>query len=210
MKKIIIPIVIAVLVIVCAVMLINSDKEEAPEVTDGQPLTVNLEPETTKEPLFTPSVNKKVTVTLPIEFVDKKYGDDLEAFAEANGYYSIKKVGDAHVKIKMRALAYDLILSNIGMETISGIGTALDSGEYPFFTDILKYNDDFSYVAVSVNKEEYEKAEDKDIFFSHIAVYCLYYQDYCNESEGKCEIVVCEEDTNIIIETREITLEDLT
>lgn len=209
MKKVIIPVVVFVLVFICAVILINSDKPETPEVTDGQPVTVNLEPETTKEPFFSPSVNKKVTVTLPIEFIDAKYRDDLEAFAEAKGYYSIKKVGDTHVKIKMRALAYDLILSNIGMETISGIGAALDSGEYPFFTDLAKYNDDFSYIVVSVNKEEYEKFTDKDIFFSHLGIYCLYYQDYCNDSEGKCEIIVCEEDTNIIIETREITKEDL-
>lgn len=209
MKKPLVIVVAVVLVAVAVLAVISMRDDETPEAVDGQPVTVNIEPETTKEPLFTPSVNKKVTVTLPIEFVDEEYRDNLEGFAEAKGYYSIRKKGDTHVKIKMRALSYDLLLTNIGMETVKGIGYALDSGEYPFFLDLAKYNDDFSYVVVAVDKEEYEKAENKDAFFGNIGIYCLYYQSYDNDSEGKCEIVVCEEGTNILIETRELTQEDL-
>lgn len=210
MKKKIIIAVIVIAVLAAAVTFIHSGKaeEETTTAPDGQPVTVNIEPETTKKEKEV-SYNKKVTVTLPGDFVDAEYKDDLDAFVKANGFVSAKYTSDGNVKIKMRALSYSLILSNIGMDTIKGIAYALDSGDFPYFIDLLKYNDDFSEVIIAVDKEEYEKATDKDNFLSQIALACLYYQTYDTESENKCEITVCEEKTNILIETREFTTDDL-
>lgn len=209
MKKKIIAAVIVIAVIAVAVALIHSGKteEETTTVPDGQPVTVNIEPETTKKEKEV-SYNRKVTVTLPAEFIDKEYKDDLDAFAEANGYVWAKYTDDGNVKIKMRALSYSLILSNIGMDTIKSISYLLDSDDYLYFTDLLKYNDDFSRIVIAVDKEGYEKNEDKETFLAQIALACLYYQTYDNESENKCEITVCEEKTNILIETRDFTMED--
>ena len=210
MKKKIIIAVIIIAIIAAAATFIRPGKaeEETTTIPDGQPVTVNLEPETTEKEKEA-SYNKKVTVTLPADFVDAKYKDNLDAFAEANGYISAKYTDDGSVKIKMRALSYSLILSNIGMDTIQSIAYLLDSEDYPYFKDLLKYNDDFSKVIIAVDAKEYEKLEDKETFLGQIALACLFYQSYDEDSEGKCEITVCEEKTNILIETKEFTLKDL-
>ncbi len=211
MNKKLIAIIAVIVIIVTAVCLVTLKGKDEPEVTttDGQPITVNLEPETTEKPLFSPSFEKTTVVVLPIEFVDAEYRDDLEAFAEAKGYYSIQKKGDTHVKIRMREYSYRLLLTSIGMETVSGIGYSIDSGDYPFVKDFAKYNSNFSDIIFTVDKEKYAEADNKDEFFNLMAVYCLYYQDYDNESEGKCKITLCEEGTNVLVETREISKGDI-
>ncbi len=212
MNKKLIALIAVIAIAVTAVCLITFTGRDEPDPTtpaDGQPITVNLEPETTKEPFFKPSFDKTITVTLPIKVVDKEYGDDLEAFAEAKGYYSIQKKGENHVKIKMREYSYRLLLTSVGMETVSGIGYAMDSGDYPFVLKLAKYNEDFSNIVFTVDKEKYSKAENKEDFFSSVAFCCLYYQEFCEDSKDICKITVCEKDTNILIETREISEGDI-
>ncbi|MBR5437948.1 MAG: hypothetical protein IKV21_03420 [Clostridia bacterium] len=206
-KKLIIAAAVVLAAVICVFAFSGKDKTDTP--VEGQPVTVNLDTETTKKPLFSPSYDKTVTVVLPIEFVDKEYGDDLEAFAEAKGYFSISRKGKTHVKIKMREYSYRLALTTVGLETISGIGYAMDSGDYPYFLSLAKYNSDFSDVVVAVDKEAYEKADNKEEFLNSVALYCLYYQDYDNDSKGKCTLTVCEKDTNILIETREFDKKSL-
>lgn len=207
-KKIIIIAVLIAVIALTAVFI--SPKEAGKETTapEGQPITVNIEDETTKKEKEI-SYNKKVTVTLPAEFIGEEYKDNLDAFAEANGYDWVKITKDGSVKVKMRALSYSLILSNVGMDTIQSIAYTMDSGEFPYFTDLVKYNDDFSNIIVAVNKEEYEKAENRSSLLSQIALAGLYYQSYNTESENKCEITVCEEGTNLLIETRTFTVDEL-
>ena len=211
MKKKIIAAVIIIAVIAVALTFIRPGKSEGEETTTipaGQPVTVNLEPETTEKEKEA-SYNKKITVTLPADIVDSEYKDNLDAFVKANGYVSAKYTSDGNVKIKMRELSYSLLLSNIGMDTISGIADLLDSGDYPYFTELLKYNGDFSDIVIGVKKKKYNKAEDKEALLMQIAIAGLYYQSYSEGSEGKCKITVCEEGTNIVIETKELTLNDI-
>ncbi len=210
MKKKIIAVaaVIAVLAVAMAFIISKKPSEEPPQSTDGQPVTVNIEPDTTKKEKAV-SYNKKVTVTLPGEFIEEKYKANPEAFAEANGYDSVKFTSDGNVKVKMRAVSYSLLLSNIGMETIQIISYLLDSDDYPYFVDLLKYNNDFSELVISVKTKKYNKAENKDDFFNLLALACLHYQDYDVESKGRCKITVCENKTNILVETREFTVKDL-
>ncbi len=212
-KKLIALIAVAVtVIIIIAVCLVSFTGKDEPETTapaEGQPITVNLEPETTKEPFIKPSYDTKITVTLPIEVVDKEFGGDLEAFAEAKGYFSIQKKGDSHVKIKMREYSYRLLLTSVGMETVNGISYVMDSGDYPFINKLAKYNSDFSDVIFTVDKEEYEKSENKDEFFSIVAFYCLYYQEYTEDNKNTCKITVCEKDSNVLIETRELNRGDI-
>ncbi len=205
----VIAIIIAVVTLCLAVRTGNDRQETTAPSAEGQPITVNLDREPEELPLTTASYDKKITVTLPIEVVDKEYGDDLEAFAEAKGYFSIKKKGDDMVKIKMREYSYRLLLTSVGIETVSGIGYAMDSGDYTFVDRLAKYNSDFSDVVFTVDKEKYEKAENKDEFFTIVAVYCHYYQKFCEDNKGMCKITVCEKGTNLLIETREIREGDL-
>ncbi len=218
MNKKIIAIIAVIIIAVAAVCLItsggkNEQETTAPSATssaatDSQPITVNIESEP-QEPLTSGSYDKKITVTLPIDVVDEEYGDDLDAFAEANGYFSIKKVGKDEVKIKMREYSYRLLLTSVGIETIGGIGYTIDSGDYSFVNKIAKYNSDFSDVIFTVDKEKYESAENKDEFFNSVAFCCLHYQKYNKDSEGVCIITLCEKGTNILVETRKITESEL-
>lgn len=188
----------------------NDESETTASPSEGQPVTVVLdETEGTTEKEKKKDYDTKITVTLPIEVVDAEYGGDLDAFAEAKGYFSVKKVDDTHVKIRMREYSYRLLLTSKGLETVSGIGYAIDSGDYPFVIKFEKYNDDFSDVVFSVDREAYEKAENSDAFFSTVALYCLYYQDYCIDSEGKCRIALCEQGSNKVIEAKEMTEGDI-
>ncbi len=209
----IIAIIAAVIIAVCLISLNGKDNNgnETTVPSDGQPVTIDLNEleSTTKKPLVKPSYETKITVTLPIEIIPAEHRDNLKAYAEAQGYFSIKKVSDTHVKIKMREYSYRLILTSIGMETVGGIGYLIDSGEYPFALKLAKYNEDFSDVVFTVDKEKYEKAENKDLFFEVVAVYCLYYQEYNNESAGKCKITLCERGTNLVLEARTLTEGDI-
>lgn len=213
MNKKLIALFAVIVIAVTAVCLITFKGKEEPETTapsaEGQPITVNLDREPEELPLTTASYDKKITVTLPIDVVDDEYGDDLEAFAEAKGYFSIQKKGDNMVKIKMREYSYRLLLTSVGIETVSGIGYTIDSGDYSFVDRFAKYNSDFSDVVFTVDKDKYEKAENKDDFFDSVAFCCLYYQQVCQESKGICKITICEKGTNLLIETREISEADL-
>ncbi len=213
MNKKLIALIAVIVIAVTAVCLITFNGKEEPETTapsaEGQPVTVNLDREPEELPLTTASYDKKITVTLPIDVVDDEYGDDLEAFAEAKGYFSIQKKGDNMVKIKMREYSYRLLLTSVGIETVSGIGYTIDSGDYSFVDRFAKYNSDFSDVVFTVDKDKYEKAENKDDFFDSVAFCCLYYQQVCQDSKGICKITLCEKGTNLLIETREISEADL-
>lgn len=211
MNKKLIALIAVIVIAVTAVCLIVFTGKDEPSTTpvEGQPVTVNLEPETTKKSHGKPDYETRITVTLPIECVEAEYRNNLEAYAEAKGYDYVEKKGDDKVKIKMREYSYRLLLTSVGMETVSGIGYAMDSGDYPFVVDLAKYNGDFSDIIFTVDKEKYAEAENKDDFFLTVAFYSLYYQNFDTESKGKCKITVCEDGTNILIESRELSGEDL-
>ena len=212
MNKKLIAIITVIIIAVIAIALATRSSRNEQETTapaEGQPITVNLEPETETVPSKTSAYDKKITVTLPIDIVDKEYGDDLDAFAEANGYVYAKKKGNDMVKIKMREYSYKLLLTSVGIETVSGIGYAMDSGDYHFVDKLAKYNSDFSEIVFTVDKEKYEAAENKDEFFTIAAFYCHYYQKFLEDNKATCKITVCEKGTKNLIETREIKAKDL-
>lgn len=212
MNKKLIALIAVIITVAAAVCIISFTGKKEPEATtpsDGQPVTVDFDSVTTEKAKDNLSYDTKITVTLPIDFIDEEYRDNLDAFAEAKGYFSIKKQGNDKVKIRMREYSYKLILTSVGIETVSGIGYAMDSGDYAFIDKLAKYNSDFSEVIFTASKEKYEEAENTDEFFSAVALYCLYYQSYCTDSDGKCKITLCEKGTNEVIETKVLREKDL-
>lgn len=204
----IIAIIAALIIAVCLILFTGKDSNDnkttaAP--SDGQPATIVFDEEKDTQKTEKKDYDTKITVTLPIDVVDDEYGDDLDAFAKAKGYFSVKKTDDGHVKIKMREYSYRLLLTSKGIETVGAIGYSIDCGDFPFVVRLEKYNSDFSEVIFKVDKEKYESTENKDAFFDAMAFYCLYYQDYNIESNGKCKIILCEKGTNKVIESRELT-----
>lgn len=210
-KKLIalIAVIAAAVAAVCIISFTGKDKNEDTTVAEGQPVTVDFDSVTTERSKDNLSYDTEITVTLPIDFIDEEYRDNLEAFAEAKGYFSIQKKGDDKVKIRMREYSYKLILTSIGIQTVSGIGYAMDSGDYGFIDKLAEYNSDFSEVIFTADKGKFEAAENKDDFFVVAAVYCLYYQSYNVDSKNKCKIIVCEKGTNEVLETKVITERDL-
>lgn len=208
MKKYIAIALIIITVITAIILFTRKDNTEDTSPTSEKAVTVNIEPEITKKSK-NKNYDKTITVTLPIDFIEEEHRNNLENYAKANGYFSIDKLGEEHVRIKMREYSYRLILTAEGMKTMTGIGTAMDCGDYPYFLGLPKYNDDFSYIVIAVDKEGYLKAKNTDELFEYLAFFCLSYQLYSQESKGKCEIVVCEKDTNVLIESREFTNKDV-
>lgn len=213
-KKLIVGLAALAIIITALVILITKDKSPSDTDTTASsvpPLTVNLESETKEnsEDEKKKDYDSKITVVLPIEFVDAKYGDDLDAFVKDNGYFSARKQGKDKVKIKMREYSYKLILTSVGMETIKGIGATVDSQDYEFSPEIEKYDSDFGEIIISVNKDTFLKSENKDDFFNTLAFYCLYYRSYVNDLDKKCSILICEKNSNVVLEAREITADSL-
>lgn len=207
MKKKYIALALVAAVIVLGGILIHLSSSSDTPTEDSKAVTVNLEPEETKKHDY--SSDKMITVTLPADFVDPEYKNNLDSFAQAKGYEWAEPDGEENVKIRMQAFTYGLLLTSIGMKTMDTIGDAIDSGDFPFAHKLAKYESDFSYLVFSVDREKYEKAENKDEFFEYVAAFALYYQDFDERAKGKCEIVICEKDTNILIEERQFTEKDL-
>ncbi len=210
-KKTLLIIVCVVLAAVIAAALLTT-KDRAPEGTVevpeiGQPVVITVTPqeETTTKKSGKKSLEDKIEVVLPADVVESKYNGNLEAFAKAKGYDSVVPEGEDKVRIVMKEFSYDLLLTQKGMITVTGISETIESKKFPYVKDILSYNEDFSQIVLSVKSKSFKKADNSEALFELAAGYALYYQLYLKDSSMECEILIVEEGTNILLATKTLT-----
>lgn len=190
MKKILIAAicVLAVLVGIIAVdaVITGSKKEEGVEIvshyTDGDVR------KTTVEIVATKDRNAQEQFTMPLQ-----YKSDFELFCSENKYdYTVVSADEATqtFTVSMRAWDHDMMLTLLGMRTISGICAAMDSKEYPFFKELGGYNDNFSEIIVIVDEAAYSAAADTEAFTAFIAAECIYRQFYTMSNDYSCQVIV--------------------
>lgn len=221
-------IAIAVIIAIAAIVFFagRSNKEETPDnntsIAESVETTTekngkeekNTEKLTEKETEKETEIEKKdpdkiVSFEMPVFFLDSKYQNDLKALVRDKGYESAVYTRNKQcVKIRLKALSYDLYLVRTGIYTMSAIGETFGSEEFPYVKNLGEYEDDFSYVTLLVDSKKYRSAENKDDLFRHISDCCAYYLLQDNDSPKNYTIEICDEKTGAKIETRKFNKND--
>ena len=153
--------------------------------------------------------DKIVEFEIPVLFLDTKYQNDLDAFVKDNGYESATlSFNKKTVKIKLKALSYDIYLVKSGISTISAICETFESKDYPYVVNLGDYEDDFSYVTLLVNNKKFKKATNIDDLFTHVSNCCAYYLLQDNNSPDEYRIDICDNKTGELLATREYNKKD--
>lgn len=172
----------------------------------GDPQSMFVNPRTTTDG----DVKDTVKVNLPLSLIAEEYRDDLDAFCERYGYKSAKRNSDGTVTVKMSSLSRDLLLTQVGMDSIKAIFAVAESGDYPYVKKIKSYDSkNFSEVSILVNKAKYLSAETSSLMKLVIAQSCLTYQAYAGIEEPKVKITIIDNKTKDTIEEKEFTNSDI-
>ncbi len=223
---------IALVVIICLVAVIfvagrNSDGDKKPQTTvssvESTKETVDkteketekeTEKTTEREPFSADVVEKKdpneiVEFEIPVLFIEEDYKNNLNKLVKDKGYESAElSWNKKNVKIRLKALSYDIYLAKTGIETISAICETFESKEYPYVVNLGDYEDDFSYVTLLVNKKKFNKADNADALFTHVSNCCAYYLLQDNDSPNKYKIDICDEKTGELLDSRSFNKKD--
>ena len=135
-------------------------------------------------------------VTMPLAFVDKKYHHNLDAYCKDYGYISCTlNEKDETVTVIMKALTYDLNLVRIGMQVMTSIGDAIDSGDYPYAKKLESYSENFDEIVMLVDGKGY-KADKQSSLLPYMLGECgMYYQVYTTENKYQCKVIIKDADT---------------
>lgn len=152
--------------------------------------------------------NKTIKLELPLNLIDEKYRDDLDAYCEANGFISAKLNKKSQtVTIKMKSFSHELLLSNIGLSVIKEINSVASSKKYASVKKIKSIDtDNFDKVTIAVDKNKYKKEGDIGAYV--IGQSCLLYQLYSGAKDCSCSVVVTDNKTGKTIETKTYTNKD--
>ena len=145
--------------------------------------------------------NKNIKIKVPSAIVKSEAGGDIQKYAATYGY-EIKEDEDGNMTMKMDGTTYSLMLSGIGLKVMIALADIVDSGTYPYVVKLRDYNQDFSYILMTVNSRKYEKAEDApsyEALAEMIGLYGLYYQNFTAEEENKCQVVLADSETGEIV-----------
>lgn len=156
------------------------------------------------------STKGTVKVSFPLSLLGEEDRNDLDAYCEKYGFKSAKVNSDGTVTIKMSSLSRDLLLTQIGMESIQGIYSVAESGAFPYVKKIKSFDDkNFAEVSVLVNRAKFSSADSALVMKLTIAQSCLTYQAYAEIEEPKVKITVIDNKTKETIEEKEFTNSDI-
>ena len=153
--------------------------------------------------------DKIVSFEIPVLFLESKYQNNLKALVRDKGYESASYTRNRQcVKIRLKALSYDLYLVRTGIYTISAICETFESEEFPYVKNLGEYEDDFSHVTLLVDSKKYRNADNKDELMKHISDCCAYYLLQDNDSPKNYTIEICDEKTGTKIESGKFNKND--
>lgn len=148
-------------------------------------------------------IDDEVKVTMPLVFLGEEYKDDLAAYCEANNFISCKlNEKDQTMTVTMRALTYDLNLVKIGTQVMRNIGSAVDSGEYPYAQKLESYSQNFDEIVMLVDGKEYKKDEQSSLLPYFLGECGMFYQIYTTENEYHCTVKIKDAESGEIIEEK--------
>lgn len=217
-------IIIAVIIVIAAIVFFagKNKNDETPDNKVSVSNTVEAdtnknskEEKTTEKVTEEETEHKKkdpdkiVEFEIPVLFLESKYQNNLKAFVRDNGYESATFTKNKTcVKIKLKALSYDIYLMKVGIYTIKAICETFESKEYPYVIKLGEYEDDFSYVKLLVDSKKYRSADNKENLLKHVSDCCAYYLLQDNNSPDEYTIEICDEKTGTKIETRKYNKND--
>ncbi|MDD6011845.1 MAG: hypothetical protein PUC33_03250 [Oscillospiraceae bacterium] len=181
----------------------NKKDEETTDPADIQVIDLTTsEPE--EEPTYSNSAgdknpNQKVDISIPLEMIDEKYRNDLDAYAKAKGYISATLEKDGTVTLKMTAMTLDLLKTQAGLKIMREMGAMVDSGDFPYAVKLEQYNDDFSYIVMLVKGAEYKKAGSPADLADGIGQCGLYYQIFTDSGEMNCRVILADSQTGEVL-----------
>ncbi len=198
--------------LLCLVLLfsLSACKKQEQENDTGTAITVNLDETKKAEAKEKTGENDVIKINIPLAIIEEEYQNDLDAYVEKYGYISAKLGANDTVTLKLSGQSHSLLLSRMGMTVMKEIGSILDSGDYPYFKNIGTYNDDFSYMVLLVDGEEYEDDKTSNFLPYVVSECCMYYQLYTTRTSYECEIIIADEKTNEIIYQNTYDLNDFT
>lgn len=189
-----------VCVLLCFVTLFSLASCTKTKTITGDAPVVTTTEETEKE-----DFDDMVKIELPLAVIDKEFQNDLDGYCQQYGYKSAKLNEKTQiVTVKMTKLAYDLLLTKVGLQVIKAVYQVQEGGEYPCVKEITKFDDkNFKSVVISVDAQEYKKEGDTAAYI--IGQCCLLYQLYASDGEYKCEVVINDAETGKLIESKVYT-----
>jgi len=148
---------------------------------------------------------KTHTVTIYSSKLSQEELDDLDAFAEKNGYLSARySKRDGLVYVTLDETNYDSMMYSIGVSVIRNVYGLMEDKEYSYIKKIDR-NDNFSEMKVFVEKKGFEKSGQGELLSTYIGNSCVVYLKYDTELKTKekvCTVTFYDE------KTEEVLLED--
>lgn len=202
MKKVIIA-ACCVLAILVGIIIFDAVKTKRDDKAVGNATVGNVEQtaeqtesitetESTKPgEIVTKDRNAIINFTMPLYYLEDKYKNDLDLFCKENNYISCTVDEKAQTfTVTMNGMTHDFMLTSVGIQVIKNLVNVIESDKYPFFKKLSAYNDNFSEITVSVDKQAYSASTDKESFMAYIAGCGIYYQLYTVSNEYSCKVIV--------------------
>lgn len=155
--------------------------------------------------LFTKGGNKqeRVKIDISASSLTKDDLDNLDEYAEKNGYISAKyNRRDGTVTLEIADIDHKKMLYQLGVSVISNVYGMMnsDSPYYDIIKDIER-NDDFTEMKIDVDKELYEADPSNASMITLTGNSCLVYLSYTDmpEEEQTCTVTVRDAITKEVI-----------
>lgn len=153
----------------------------------------------------------KVRVNISAQSLSQDELDDLDSYAEKNGFESAeynKRKGIIEVEID--ETDYDTLMYKIGVAVIKNVYGLMNSdSDYPYIKNIDR-NKDFSEMKIDVVKSEYEKDSTSELMVELVGQSCLVYQSYTqsDRDDQHCTVTVRDNDTKEVLYEKTYTQDD--
>ncbi len=153
----------------------------------------------------------RVKVDISASSLSKADLDDLDGYAEKNGFQSAKydeKKGIISVEIEDDD--YDILMYKIGVAVIENVYGLMNSDtDYPYIKNIER-NKDFSEMKIDVVKADYEKDSTSSLMVELVGQSCLVYQSYTqnDRKDQHCTVIIRDTDTKEVLYKETFDQED--
>ena len=134
-----------------------------------------------------------------LELGEEEFNYELTQEQKENGFTDIKKNEDGSATYTIKKKDYKKFISELKETTKQGIDELTKDGSFVSIKGIT-YNDNFSKIVISADKEGFENSFDSMVIFSCGLTSCMY-QMFDIDAPGKCAIEIKDVSTGEIFKT---------